>query len=215
MSRERRLPSRLLVIADASHAGGDLPALAGRLAAAGARFLELRRARPPGAPALAAGPFVEEVRACLAAAPAAVVLVNDRADVALLAGAQGAHVGQDDLPPRVVRLLLGEDAWVGLSTHDPRQCAAAQDEPVDYVAVGPIFLSATKWGHAEPLGLDGLRACAQVARKPLVAIGGITAANAAAVLDAGAAAVAVASAAAVGDVGAKVSALLRAVGEGT
>jgi thiamine-phosphate pyrophosphorylase len=123
------------------------------------------------------------------------VIVNDRADVARLAAAAGVHVGQTDLPPADVRRLF-PDALVGRSTHTPEQIEAALLEPIDYLAIGPIFSTATKSTGDAPLGLAGVREAASRARTrglPLVAIGGITLERAADVIDAGADSVAVIS----------------------
>jgi thiamine-phosphate pyrophosphorylase len=122
------------------------------------------------------------------------VIINDRADIARLAGAAGVHVGQDDLPPAAVRALLGDAAELGLSTHSSEQVERAVLEPVSYVAIGPVFGTATKATGYAPLGLDVVRAAAARAGAkglPVVAIGGITLENALSVLQAGAASVAV------------------------
>ena len=124
------------------------------------------------------------------------VIINDRADIARLAGADGVHVGQDDLRPAAVRELLGDAAELGLSTHTSAQLARAVLEPVSYVAVGPVFGTATKATGYAPIGLEIVREAAARTRAselPLVAIGGITLENAVSVLDAGAASVAVIS----------------------
>jgi thiamine-phosphate pyrophosphorylase len=124
------------------------------------------------------------------------VVINDRADIARLAGADGVHVGQDDLPPSAVRALVGDGAVVGLSTHTVSQVTQAVLEPVSYVAVGPVFGTMTKATGYERVGLEMVREAAGHARSrnlPLVAIGGITLDNALSVLDAGAASVAVIS----------------------
>jgi thiamine-phosphate pyrophosphorylase len=105
-------------------------------------------------------------------------VVNDRPDVALMLGADGVHLGQDDLPPAEARRLLGADAIVGWSTHSLEQLDHAAGEPVDYVAFGPVFPTATK-PDAEPVvGLAGLRAARARTVRPLVAIGGLTLQNA-------------------------------------
>jgi thiamine-phosphate pyrophosphorylase len=130
----------------------------------------------------------EVARLCLEAG--ALLMVDDRADFALLLGA-GLHVGQDDLPPREARGLIGPDAVLGLSSHNPEQLRGAAAEPVDYVALGPIFATASKHNPDPVVGLDGLRRCRGLVERPLVAIGGITRANARNVFDAGADAVAV------------------------
>jgi thiamine-phosphate pyrophosphorylase len=124
------------------------------------------------------------------------VIINDRADIARLAGADGVHLGQDDLPPPSVRALVGAAAELGLSTHTIEQIERAVLEPVSYVAVGPVFGTVTKATGYEPIGLEIVREAAARTRArglPLVAIGGITLENAVSVLDAGAASVAVIS----------------------
>ena len=123
------------------------------------------------------------------------LIINDRVDVALAVGANGVHLGQDDLPPEAARKLLGEQAIVGFSTHNVEQAIEASKLPIDYLAIGPIFSTATKSDTAPVLGLAGLRAVRQaISDFPLVAIGGITPANARDVIDAGADSVAVVSA---------------------
>ncbi len=120
----------------------------------------------------------------------AVFVVDDRADIALMTGG-GLHVGQQDLAANDARKLLGEGAFIGLSTHDAAQLKEAAREPVDYVAMGPIFATRSKENPDPVVGLDGLRAAAAGLTLPLVAIGGITRANAREVLEAGADSVAV------------------------
>jgi len=126
----------------------------------------------------------------------AIFVVNDRADLAALCGADGVHVGQDDLSPAHVRTVVGSDAIVGLSTHDDAQIADAVAQPVSYLAIGPVFGTVTKATGYEAVGLDQVRRAAAAAHQaglPLVAIGGITLVRAASVLNAGADAVAVIS----------------------
>ena len=115
----------------------------------------------------------------------AMLVVNDRADFALLLGA-GLHVGQEDLPPRDARRLMGHEPLIGFSSHDARQLAAAGGEPVDYVALGPIFATGSKHNPDAVVGVEELARCRPLIEKPLVAIGGITLENAAEVLRAGA-----------------------------
>jgi thiamine-phosphate pyrophosphorylase len=122
------------------------------------------------------------------------IVVNDRADVAAMCGAAGVHVGQEDLAPRDARALLGDRAMIGLSTHTPEQVDAALDEPIDYIAVGPIYGTSTKDTGYAAVGLDLVRDAVKAAdTRPVVAIGGITLARAPEVLAAGAASVAVIS----------------------
>lgn len=122
----------------------------------------------------------------------ALFVLNDRADFAHLLGA-ALHVGQGDLPPTAARHVIGE-AFIGFSTHDRLQLTRANDEPVDYVALGPIF-STTSKHHPDPVvGVEGLRKLRLLTKKPLVAIGGITELNACDAIEAGADSVAVISA---------------------
>ena len=113
------------------------------------------------------------------------LIVNDRADFALLLGA-GLHVGQDDLAPRDARKLMGPGAVIGFSSHNVQQLAAAGGEPVDYVALGPVFATASKRSPDAVVGVEEVRRCRALLAKPLVAIGGITPENALQVLNAGA-----------------------------
>ena len=119
------------------------------------------------------------------------LIVNDRADMALLLET-GLHLGQDDLHPRDARKILGTAPFVGYSTHNEKQLSAAGGEPVNYVALGPIFATFTKSNPDPVVGLEHLRVWRTLVDQPLVAIGGITRANARSVLEAGADSVAVA-----------------------
>ncbi len=120
------------------------------------------------------------------------VIVNDRADVAAICGAGGAHVGQEDLKPSEARKLIGAGRLLGVSTHTPGQVCEADAGPADYIAVGPVFGTRSK-EKAEPVaGVEFVRTARALTRKPLVAIGGITLERAADVWAAGADAVAVA-----------------------
>jgi thiamine-phosphate pyrophosphorylase len=120
----------------------------------------------------------------------AALVVNDRADFAMLLEA-GLHVGQDDLPPRDARQLMGPDASIGFSSHNVNQLCAGGGEPVDYVAYGPVFATASKLNPDPVTGVEEIRQCRSLIEKPLVAIGGITQENALEVLRAGADSVAV------------------------
>ena len=147
---------------------------------------------------LPSGPFLDLCDAIVRTATSygAQVIVNDRVDLACLSGAAGAHVGQDDLPPAQVRAILGPEAIVGLSTHTVEQLHRALREPIDYVAVGPVFGTGTKATGYDPIGLESVRAAARAAAArsvPVVAIGGITRDRARDVLAAGASSVAVIS----------------------
>lgn len=121
------------------------------------------------------------------------LMMNDRADLCLAAGCDGVHVGQDDLSPEGARAVVGEPLWVGVSTHSPEQIAEADAGPADYLAIGPVFATSTKENPDPVIGLNGVRRARAAARKPLVAIGGITRVNCARVIEAGADAVAVIS----------------------
>jgi thiamine-phosphate pyrophosphorylase len=129
-----------------------------------------------------------EAQALRALCGAVPFIVNDRVDVALAAGADGVHVGQDDLPVAAVRRVVGDELLVGLSTHSPEQIAAA--DGVDYIGVGPVFATPTKAGRAA-VGLELVREAARAAAVPWFAIGGIDETNVADVVAAGATRIAV------------------------
>jgi len=153
---------------------------------AGARILQFRH---KGFLSREAFGWLERI-AELARASGAMLVVNDRADLAKLFGA-ALHLGQEDLLPAVARRVVGSDAVVGYSTHNEAQLRAACDEPADYLALGPIFGTVTKENPDPTVGLDELRRLRPISARPLVAIGGITRANARQVLEAGADSVAV------------------------
>jgi len=121
------------------------------------------------------------------------LIMNDRADLALAAGFDGVHVGQDDLPVDAVRRIVGPNAILGTSTHNPGQLRLADQTDADYLAIGPIFATSSKLNPDPVVGLEGVRLARSLTRKPLVAIGGITRLNCQSVLDAGADSVAVIS----------------------
>ena len=129
----------------------------------------------------------------------ATLILNDRADLAALARWSGVHVGHLDLPPEAVKRVLGEGRIVGVSTHNDAQVREAEASCADYVAVGPVFATASKSDTEPVIGLEGLRRMRSLTTKPLVAIGGITHQNAASVMEAGADAVAVIGALLPGD----------------
>ena len=157
------------------------------LSLGGASLIQLREKRMP------ALDFFEQAKA--AQQHGVQLIINDRVDIALATGAAGVHLGQDDLPPDAARTLLGPRAIIGYSTHNVDQAISAIKLPIDYLAIGPIFSTSTKTDTAPVLGLEGLRAVRQaIGEFPLVAIGGITEANAREVIDAGADSVAVISA---------------------
>lgn len=121
------------------------------------------------------------------------VIMNDRADLCLAAGFDGVHVGQDDLSPESVRRIIGPDRWVGVSTHHADQLREADLTSADYLAIGPVFATESKEKPDPVVGVEGVRRARVLTNKPLVAIGGITRANAASVIEAGADSVAVIS----------------------
>jgi len=174
---------------DTAERAGWAPAdLARAFLGGGAAWIQIRAKQRPSAN------FLELCDSVVRSAEAhrATVIVNDRADLALLSGATGVHVGQDDLTPASVRRLLGPDAIVGYSTHTTDQFDAALFEPVSYIAVGPVFGTRTKETGYEAVGLELVSAAAaRASGRPLVAIGGITLDRVPGVIAAGASAVAV------------------------
>lgn len=159
---------------------------------AGIRLIQLRTKSMASGPTLV---LADALQARTAAA-GALLIINDRADIALQCGADGVHVGQDDLAAAEVRTLLGPEAIIGLSCHDDAQVKAAVGQPVSYVAIGPVFGTKTKATGYDAVGLaqvERAAAMAHAAGLPLVAIGGITMDRARAVLDAGADSLAVIS----------------------
>lgn len=129
----------------------------------------------------------------------ALLIINDRADLALASHADGVHLGQDDIPPAAVRPIFDASPTgrsqlrIGFSTHNPDQVRLAEAMPVDYIAIGPVFATLSKENPDPVIGLEGVRQARRVTAKPLVAIGGITRANCRQVREAGADSVAVIS----------------------
>jgi thiamine-phosphate pyrophosphorylase len=185
--------SRLQAIVDVDAAGraGWAPRdLARAFLDGGARVLQVRAKQMPSGRLLE---LCDEV-VTLASAHDAIVIVNDRVDVARLSGAQGVHVGQDDVPPSAARAQLGPEAIVGYSTHTLAQVEGALPLPVSYIAVGPIFGTTTKETGYDAVGVELVAgAVARASGRPIVAIGGITLDTAPAVIAAGASCVAVIS----------------------
>jgi|AP45_3_1055517.scaffolds.fasta_scaffold14274_3 thiamine-phosphate pyrophosphorylase len=185
--------SRLYAIVDAAvagRAGWDPVGLSRVYIEAGVRLLQLRA---PEVDAKTVLGWCHEVMSIAAPVDARVIL-NDRCDLAMLAGTDGVHVGQDDLPVPEARRLLGEHAVIGVSTHDDTQVRDAMRQSASYLATGPVFDTRTKDTGYAATGLEAVRRTVFVAgNRPVVAIGGITLATAPAVLEAGAAAVAVIS----------------------
>ena len=163
-------------------------AAAEQLAAAGCTLLQYRNKYGN------ARLMLEQSRALRAGLGSSVkFIMNDRADLCLAADFDGLHVGQDDLSPESARRIIGLDRWLGVSTHNPEQLAQADLTSADYLAIGPVFATRTKANPDPVVGLAGVRRARELTRKPLVAIGGITRANARSVIEAGADAVAVIS----------------------
>jgi thiamine-phosphate pyrophosphorylase len=162
--------------------------LAAMLADAGVELVQFRDKRAPARTLF---------KACLRLAEffrsgGARFMVNDRADIAALAGASGVHVGQDDLPVESARAICGREAWVGVSAHTLEQVREAARTSADYIAVGPIYATATKERPDPVVGVEFVRAARRLTEKPLVAIGGITLERAGEVYRAGADSLAVA-----------------------
>ena len=141
------------------------------------------------------GEILSDARILRAAAGSEMLLIlNDWPALAVEAGFDGVHVGQTDMSPAKARAIVGREKIVGVSTHNEAQLRAAEAEPVDYIAIGPVFATATKENPDPVVGLDGVWLARTLTRKPLVAIGGITLENAAQIRDAGADSLAVISA---------------------
>ena len=163
-------------------------AAAEELAAVGCTLLQYRNKRG------SARRMLEDARALRSRlGPTVKLVMNDRADLCLAAQYDGLHVGQDDLLPESARSIIGPARWLGVSTHNPEQLAEADRTTADYLAIGPIFATSSKANPDPVAGLQGLRRARELTRKPLVAIGGITRANARSVIEAGADSVAVIS----------------------
>ena len=156
-------------------------AFARKLAEAGVQLIQLRDKRG------SSRKIHEQARELMSLQSSDVrIIVNDRPDIAAIAGAAGVHVGQDDLPVEDARKICRPPLWVGVSTHNLNQLREADATSADYIAVGPIFPTSTKENPDPVVGLDLLRAARQLTRKPLVAIGGVTVESAAEVFAAGA-----------------------------
>jgi thiamine-phosphate pyrophosphorylase len=153
----------------------------------GARFIQLRDKDASSGARLARA----DAAVALTRGAGAVLVINDRPDLARMCGAGGVHVGQEDLPVAAARRIAGPGVVVGVSTHDEAQLTAAIATQADYIAVGPVYGTATKDTGYTARGLDLVRHASAAASRPVVAIGGITLARAPAVIGAGATSVAV------------------------
>lgn len=179
---------KLYPVIDAWHFSeiGKLVSFAEELAAAGCTLLQYRNKNGNGRQML------EQARA-MRQAVGVKLIMNDRADLCLAAEFDGVHVGQDDLSPEGVRRIIGDELWLGVSTHNPKQVSEATKKPANYLAVGPVFATSTKADPDPVIGLEGVRQAKLLTDKPLVAIGGITRENCRAVFEAGADSIAVIS----------------------
>jgi thiamine-phosphate pyrophosphorylase len=201
---------RLYAILDAAQTGDrSLTEVCGILLAAGVRLIQYRDKQASSCQLYEAGrQLAEQVRRA-----GGLFIVNDRADVARAVGADGVHLGQDDLPVELARRSLEPGKLVGCSTHDLAQVREADQSSADYIAFGPIFPTQSKAKPDNVVGLAGLREARQATRKPLVAIGGITLAKAREVTGAGADSVAViADLLQAVDIGARAREFLRVLG---
>ena len=192
MSNTRALDLRLYVVLDPAVAGGrSVVEIARQAIAGGATMLQLRDKRSPDRDVLASATAISQ----LCRTESTPFIVNDRVDIAYACGADGVHLGHDDLPPAVARKLLGEDAIIGMSAGNLDELAAALPARPDYLGVGPMYATRTKNDAGAPVGPAMIRTLREAAPViPLVGIGGITAENAAAVIAAGADGIAVVSA---------------------
>ena len=188
---QRVLP-RLYPILDAGlllRAGLSIEGFARELREAGVRFLQYRDKEAADEVLLERAAMLRQIfppsDSCL--------VLNDRVSLVLSSGYDGLHVGQEDLPPATARALLGPDVLLGVSTHGESQLLSADNGPADYVAIGPVYATLSKAVPDPVVGLEGVRAARALTTKPLVAIGGISRTNCAAVLEAGADSVAVIS----------------------
>jgi thiamine-phosphate pyrophosphorylase len=206
-----RFPSRLYTIADSlGRPELSLLELTKKLCAGGARLLQLRVKDLPTREFLA---IAREART-MCRQTGCLLIINDRADIALAVNADGVHVGQEDLPLPAARKVLGPGKLIGVSTHDPAQAVAAERGGADYIGFGPLFGTNTKATGYSARGIDQLREIRALVGLPIVAIGGITAERASSALAAGADAIAMISDVVLAsDVTAKVREVRKAVKE--
>ena len=179
----------LYVILDATLLKHSPQNCAQELAAAGVRLLQYRDK------SAAAKELLETSRELASSleSPHTALIVNDRPDVAALAGARGVHVGQDDLGVEQARAVVGNEMWIGVSTHNLEQFRRAAATSANYIAIGPVFATTSKANPDPVVGLELIREVRGLTEKPIVAIGGITLDRAKSVMDAGTDSVAVIS----------------------
>ena len=177
---------RLYAIVDPLDTGRSPTALAAAYLAGGARLLQLRLKQEPARTLYTTALAIRAVTRAMGA----LLVVNDRPDVAAAVDADGVHLGQEDVPVAVARAVVGPERWIGVSTHDLDEARAAIADGADYLGVGPIYDTTSKAAALPARGLALLRAVRALSDRPLVAIGGISADTAPEVLAAGADAVA-------------------------
>ncbi len=198
-----RLPSHFYAMVDPS-AGHEPVMLAQTLLDAGARIMQLRLKDAPGRDFLAAARAIAD----MCRKRGAILIVNDRVDIAILADAHGVHLGQQDLPLEAARRIAGMGKMIGISTHNVEQARAAEEGGADYIGFGPMYPGGLR-NNAAGKGLDQLRAIRAAVKIPIVAIGGITEARVAETLAAGADAIAIITDVVnAPDIGAKVHSIL-------
>lgn len=180
---------RLYAILDASYFSDNqiLFSTAEELLAGGVTLLQYRNKSGN------AREMLEQTRELKRRLDGAKLILNDRADLCLAARFDGVHVGQEDLSPEGARKVVGTMLWLGVSTHNPGQIEEADKTSANYIAIGPVFSTASKANPDPVVGLEGVRQARALTRKPLVAIGGINRANCWSVIEAGADSVAVIS----------------------
>jgi thiamine-phosphate pyrophosphorylase len=176
----------LYAILDAELAGDEISSIAEALASSGVEIIQYRN--KSASPRVM---YAECTRFAALFRERSRFIVNDRADVATLCGSGGVHVGQEDIAAEDARAMCGRECWVGISTHNLMQFESAIHTSADYVAVGPIFATATKNNPDPVVGVDFVRRVRPMTSKPIVAIGGITLENAEEVYRAGADSIAV------------------------
>jgi thiamine-phosphate pyrophosphorylase len=185
--RDRRL--YCIIDLDSAHLSNDPVYIARELVVSGARIIQLRSKMSSVGGIIDIGSKIQRITK----KKDAIFIINDRVDIAIAIDADGVHLGQEDLPVKAARKILGKDKIIGFSTHSFFQARLAQDYPVDYISVGPVFKSPTK-PELKPIGIEMLRRITKMSRKDVVAIGGINLYNLEDVLSSGVNSVAMVSA---------------------
>lgn len=181
-SADRRCTWGLYVILDAAISRLSLEAAAERVLAGGAKVIQLRDKAAQFEDLIDTGHRLRE----MTTAAGATLIVNDNPYLAHEIGADGVHLGQSDFPPYIAREVLGANGIIGISTHNKQQALAALYQPVDYIAVGPVFPTNSKQSSNKPVGIEHVRWVARHVQRPIVAIGGLTAQTIPEVIAAGA-----------------------------